>query len=96
MRNYKHVFDALFREVNKIVVGQNHVVEQILAAVLCGGNALLEGYPGLAKTLAVRTLADVMDLKFSRIQNLYHRRDFGKEKFQVPARAHLCEHCFSG
>ena len=69
MRNYKHVFDALFREVNKIVVGQNHVVEQILAAVLCDGNALLEGYPGLAKTLAVRTLADVMDLKFSRIQS---------------------------
>ena len=69
MRNYKHVFDALFREVNKIVVGQNHVVEQILASVLCGGNALLEGYPGLAKTLAVRTLADVMDLKFSRIQS---------------------------
>ena len=69
MKRYKDVFDAVFKEVNKVVVGQNHVVEQILAAILCDGNALLEGYPGLAKTLAVKTLADIMDLKFSRIQS---------------------------
>jgi len=69
MKNYKHVFDAVFREISKVVVGQTDVVEQILVANLCDGNALLEGYPGLAKTLAVRTLADLMDLKFSRIQS---------------------------
>lgn len=69
MKNYKPVFDALFKEIGKVVVGQQEVVEQILVAVLCDGNALLEGFPGLAKTLAVRTLSDMMALKFSRIQS---------------------------
>jgi MoxR-like ATPase len=69
MKNYKHIFDAVFKEVNRIVVGQTHVVEQILASILCDSNALLEGYPGLAKTLTVKTLADIMNLKFSRIQS---------------------------
>lgn len=50
-------------------MGQDEIIEQILIAILCDGNALLEGYPGLAKTLTVRTLAQLMDLKFSRIQN---------------------------
>ncbi|MCH8329681.1 MAG: MoxR family ATPase [Nanoarchaeota archaeon] len=69
MKNYKHIFDAVFKEVEKVVIGQKDVIEQILIANLCDANALLEGYPGLAKTLAVRTLADLMDLKFSRIQS---------------------------
>ncbi|MBN4049158.1 MoxR family ATPase [archaeon AH-315-M20] len=69
MKNYKHIFDAVFKEIDKVIVGQDDVIEQILIANLCDNNALLEGYPGLAKTLAVRTLAEVMDLKFSRIQN---------------------------
>ena len=69
MKNYKILFDSLFKEMNKIVVGQNEVIEQIIVAVLCDSNALLEGYPGLAKTMIVRTLSEVMDLKFSRIQN---------------------------
>jgi len=69
MKNYKHIFDAVFKEIEKVVIGQRNVVEQILVANLCDANALLEGYPGLAKTLAVRTLADLMDLKFSRIQS---------------------------
>ncbi|MBW2976559.1 MoxR family ATPase [Candidatus Woesearchaeota archaeon] len=69
MKNYKHIFDAVFKEVEKVVIGQAHVIEQVLVSILCDGNALLEGYPGLAKTLAVRTLADVMNLKFSRIQS---------------------------
>lgn len=69
MENYKHVFDAVYKEINKIIVGQNDVIEQILIAILCDGNALLEGYPGLAKTLIVSTLADLMNLKFSRIQS---------------------------
>ncbi|MAG15996.1 AAA family ATPase [Candidatus Woesearchaeota archaeon] len=66
---YKKIFSELFSEVRKVVVGQDRVVEQILVSVLSDGNALLEGYPGLAKTLTVRTLAKVMDLRFSRIQH---------------------------
>ena len=69
MKNYKQVFDELQKEAGKVIVGQQDVVEQVLVAVLCDGNALLEGYPGLAKTLMVRTLSELMDLKFSRIQN---------------------------
>ena len=69
MKSYQHVFDAVFKEVNRVIVGQNDVLEQVLVAILCDGNALLEGYPGLAKTMAVRTLAEIMNLKFSRIQH---------------------------
>ncbi|MCP3682471.1 MAG: MoxR family ATPase [bacterium] len=69
MQAYKRTFEELFKEMDKVVVGQDEVTEQILTAILCNGNALLEGYPGLAKTLVVRTLARLMDLKFSRIQN---------------------------
>ncbi|HLC61113.1 MAG TPA: MoxR family ATPase [Candidatus Nanoarchaeia archaeon] len=69
MKNYKQVFDELQKELGKVIVGQQDVVEQILVSILCDSNALLEGYPGLAKTLTVRTLAELMDLKFSRIQN---------------------------
>ena len=69
MKNYKQVFDELQKEISKVIVGQEDTIEQILVAILCDGNALLEGYPGLAKTLTVRTLSQLMDLKFSRIQN---------------------------
>ncbi len=69
VKNYKAVFDALFKEVSKVIVGQEELLRQIMIAILCDSNALLEGYPGLAKTLAVRTLAKILDLKFSRIQN---------------------------
>lgn len=56
-------------EIATRIVGQQAVIDQLLACVLCDGNALLEGNPGLAKTLLVRTMADVTDLEFSRIQN---------------------------
>lgn len=56
-------------EVAKRIVGQTRVLNQLLACILSDGNALLEGNPGLAKTLMIRTLADVTDLSFSRIQN---------------------------
>ncbi|MBI1972637.1 MoxR family ATPase [Candidatus Woesearchaeota archaeon] len=64
----KEAFEVIFNEVGKVVVGQRHVVKQIIIAILTDSNALLEGYPGLAKTLTVSTLAKLMDLKFSRIQ----------------------------
>ena len=56
-------------EVGKRIVGQHDVVEQLLVCVLADGNALLESNPGLGKTTLVRTVADVTDLSFSRIQN---------------------------
>ncbi len=69
MKNFSAQFDALKKEVGKVIVGQEEIVEQVLIAIMTGNNALLEGYPGVAKTLLVRTLADALDLKFSRIQN---------------------------
>jgi MoxR-like ATPase len=59
---------ALRREVGRRVVGQDRVVEEVLLCLLAGGHGLLEGVPGLAKTLLVRTLAHAMELQFRRIQ----------------------------
>ena len=61
-------FDLLRREIGKIVVGQDDIVEGTLMALIAGGHVLLEGVPGLGKTLLVRTLADALHSKFSRIQ----------------------------
>ena len=69
MLAYRKIFQELFEETRKIVVGQDKVIEQVMVAVISDGNALLEGYPGLAKTLTVKTIAKVMDLRFSRIQH---------------------------
>ena len=60
--------DALRREIAKAVVGQEEVVEEMLVCLLAGGHALLEGAPGLGKTLLVRTVARCLDLRYSRIQ----------------------------
>ena len=59
---------ALQHELRKVIVGQDAVVEEILIAFLAGGHCLLRGVPGLAKTLIIKTLADAVHLKFSRIQ----------------------------
>ena len=69
MLAYRKLFSEMFEEIRKVVIGQDRVVEQLMVALLSDGNALLEGYPGLAKTLTVRTLAKLMDLRFSRIQH---------------------------
>jgi len=60
--------DDLFAETGKIVVGQTEMVERLLIGLLTGGHVLVEGVPGLAKTLTVRTLCAVMDARFQRIQ----------------------------
>ncbi len=60
--------NAILSEVGKVIVGQDKVVRQVLMCIVAGGHALLEGVPGLGKTMLIRTLADVMELKFSRIQ----------------------------
>jgi len=59
---------AITTEIRKRIVGQDHVVEQTLIALFAGGNCLLVGVPGLAKTLLISTLAKALDLKFNRIQ----------------------------
>jgi MoxR-like ATPase len=61
-------FDALRREVGKVIVGHDAIVEGTIIALIAGGHVLLEGVPGLGKTLLVRTLADALHLKFQRIQ----------------------------
>ncbi len=55
-------------EISKVIVGQDEVVDLVLTSILCDGHSLLVGVPGLAKTLLVKTIADVLDLSFKRIQ----------------------------
>ncbi|MBP2834006.1 MoxR family ATPase [Aquimarina sp. U1-2] len=60
--------EGLKKEIGKVIIGQEETIEQLLITFLAGGHALLEGVPGLAKTLLIRTLAHAIDLKFKRIQ----------------------------
>ncbi len=60
--------DALQMEIGKVIVGQKHMVERLLVGLLSNGHILLEGVPGLAKTLSIKTLAAAVDAKFQRIQ----------------------------
>jgi len=59
---------SIIKEIRKLIVGQDEVIEQVLLTLFVGGNSLLLGVPGLAKTLLIHTVASVVDLKFSRIQ----------------------------
>ncbi len=59
---------AILQELRKIIVGQDEVIRQVMVALFTGGHCLITGVPGLAKTLLIRTLARILDLKFSRIQ----------------------------
>lgn len=60
--------DIITMEMNKVIVGQKHLVENLLIGLLADGHILLEGVPGLAKTLAINTLASIIDAQFKRIQ----------------------------
>jgi MoxR-like ATPase len=60
--------DAIIAELRKLIVGQQDVIELVLLSLFTGGNSLVVGVPGLAKTLLIHTMAQVLDLKFSRIQ----------------------------
>jgi len=61
-------YSALKKEVSKVIVGQEQIIDQIIIAILSRGHCLLVGVPGLAKTLLVKTLAEALELRFSRIQ----------------------------
>ena len=68
VRQESAFIDQLTAEVGKVIVGQTYMIERILIGLLTGGHVLLEGVPGLAKTLSVRTLCDTLSAKFARVQ----------------------------
>src|SRR5215472_12747465 len=68
IESFRNAYTALRAEIGKVVVGQQEIVESTVIALFAGGHVLLEGVPGLGKTLLVRTLSEVLDLSFNRIQ----------------------------
>src|SRR4051795_12397027 len=68
IRRFQDAHLAIRREVQKVIVGQDEVIENVLISLFVGGHCLLTGLPGTAKTLLVRTMAQTLGLKFSRIQ----------------------------
>ncbi len=68
VRKFNQTCDTLRSEIGKVIVGQDTVIEELLIALFAGGHCLLVGVPGLAKTLLISTVAQALDLKFSRIQ----------------------------
>jgi MoxR-like ATPase len=69
MKEVEDKITQVLKEISKVIVGQEEIIREILISILCDSNALLESYPGLGKTTMIKTLADIMDLNFSRIQS---------------------------
>lgn len=67
-RQANHIFKKVMSSMNKTIIGQDDVIEQIIISIITGNHALLEGFPGLGKTMMIRALAKTMNLDFSRIQ----------------------------
>ena len=67
-REFREMFEALRREIGKVIVGHQEIVDNVLISLFSGGHVLLEGVPGLGKTLLVRTLSSAFSLEFRRIQ----------------------------
>ena len=105
IQSFRKDYEALRAEIGKVIVGHDAIVEGTLIAVFSGGHVLLEGVPGLGKTLLVRTLSEVLDMSFNRIQftpdlmpadilgtNIVMETTGGKREFQFqrgPIFAHL-------
>jgi MoxR-like ATPase len=68
VENLKKTYNEIISELGKVIIGQDSVIEQLLISLLSSGHCLLVGVPGLAKTLLISTLAEVLNLKFNRIQ----------------------------
>ncbi|MEJ2617588.1 MAG: AAA family ATPase, partial [Ignavibacteriaceae bacterium] len=66
--NISEKVKSIKSEIAKVIIGQEEIIDQLLIALISKGHCLLVGVPGLAKTLLIKTLAEVIDLKFSRIQ----------------------------
>jgi len=67
-RDFREMFEALRGEIGKVIVGHQDIVDDVLISLFSGGHVLLEGVPGLGKTLLVRTLSSAFSLEFRRIQ----------------------------
>ena len=67
-KEFSTIIQTLHREISTIIVGQDKIIEKLIVALLSGGHVLLEGVPGLAKTLLIQTLSDCIDSKFVRLQ----------------------------
>ena len=65
---FRRMFESLCGEIGKVIVGHEDIVQSVLACMFCDGHVLLEGVPGLGKTLLVRTLSSALSLEFRRIQ----------------------------
>jgi MoxR-like ATPase len=65
---FRDRYNAVMEMIGRVIVGHEDIVHGVLTAILCGGHCLLEGVPGLGKTMLVRTLSEVLELKFNRIQ----------------------------
>lgn len=65
---FQQTFRSVREEIGKVIVGQERVVEAAITAIICGGNVLLEGVPGLGKTELIKAMSEVLDLEFRRIQ----------------------------
>ncbi|MBU6399584.1 MAG: MoxR family ATPase [Verrucomicrobia bacterium] len=105
IQSFRQTYGALRAEIGKVIVGHDAIVEGTLVALFAGGHVLLEGVPGLGKTLLVRTLSEVLDLSFNRIQftpdlmpadilgtNIVMENAAGRREFQFqkgPIFAHL-------
>jgi MoxR-like ATPase len=68
LETFRDTAQAIEREIGRVIVGQEQIVRNTLVAIIAGGHVLLEGVPGLGKTLLIRTLADALELRFNRIQ----------------------------
>src|SRR5215510_12075132 len=68
VQQFRHEYNQVYQEISKVIVGHADIVHGVLTCLFVGGHALLEGVPGLGKTLLVRTLSQVLDLHFNRIQ----------------------------
>src|SRR4029079_16490694 len=68
VQKLNEAYQRITQELGKVIVGQQHVIEELMVSMFAQGHCLLVGVPGLAKTLMIRTLADTLSLAFSRIQ----------------------------
>ncbi len=68
VESFRTTADAIVNQVNRVIVGQQDVMRLVLISVIAGGHTLLEGVPGLGKTMLIRTLGEALNLKFSRVQ----------------------------
>ncbi len=68
LNKIENLYQNIFDEIHKVIIGQDEVIEQIIISVLAGGHSLLVGVPGLGKTLLIKTISEIFDLDFNRIQ----------------------------